>query len=100
IISDVGPRTGEQCSGPTRAAMHQGAKKSACRNTPPVKRATLNTSDSASIRGFLAGSGVLVISRGEPVIDHRSAANLHIVASADRSIHSISTQVFLERKQK
>jgi hypothetical protein len=33
----------------TRADMHHGAKKSACRNTPPVKCATLKTSDSASI---------------------------------------------------
>jgi hypothetical protein len=29
--------------------MHHGAKKSACRNAPPVKCATLKTSDNASI---------------------------------------------------
>ena len=46
---DAGPRAGEQCSGETRAAMHHGAKNSACRNTPPVKCATLKTSDNASI---------------------------------------------------
>ena len=45
-------RAGAQCSGETRAAMHQGAKKSACRNTPPVKCATLKTSDNASIPAF------------------------------------------------
>jgi hypothetical protein len=32
--------------------MHQGAKKSACRNTPPVKCATLKTSDNASMPAF------------------------------------------------
>jgi hypothetical protein len=32
--------------------MHQGAKKSACRNTPPVKCATLKTSDAAVPPGY------------------------------------------------
>src|SRR5437016_6431942 len=31
------------------------------------------------------------MSRGGPVIDREAAANLHIAASADRSIHSIGT---------
>src|SRR5947207_10492700 len=48
--------------------MHHGAKKSACRNTPPVKCATLKTSDNASIPAFLPGSGVSVMSPGGPAI--------------------------------
>jgi hypothetical protein len=32
--------------------MHHGAKNSACRNTPPVKCATLKTSDNASMPAF------------------------------------------------
>jgi hypothetical protein len=45
IQNQVGrcPRAGAQCSGVTRAAMHHGAKKSACKHTPPVKCATLRT---------------------------------------------------------
>src|SRR5712671_897995 len=84
IRSDAGPRAGEQCSGETRADMHHGAKKSACRNTPPVKCATLKTSDNASIPAFLAGSGVSVMSPGGLAIDPRPSAHLQMAASADR----------------
>ena len=52
VIKDqvrCGPRAGRALLGETRAAIHHGAKKSACRNTPPVKCATLKTSDKASI---------------------------------------------------
>jgi Nitronate monooxygenase len=55
-------------SGPTWDAMHHGAKKSACRNTPPVKCATLKTSDRASIPAFLPGFGVSVMFAGGPAI--------------------------------
>ena len=44
------PEHGRAMLGARRAAMHHGAKNSACRNTPPVNCATLKTSDSASIR--------------------------------------------------
>src|ERR1700720_209106 len=72
-----------QCSGATRAAMHHGAKKSACKNTPPVKCATRKTSDSASILPFLTGSGVPVMSPGGAVIDPCPPADLQMAASAD-----------------
>src|SRR6266480_4487851 len=81
---DAGPRAGAQCSGPTRAAIHHGAKKSACKKTPPVKCATLKTSDNASIPTFLSEAGVLVMSQGAPVIDPRRFGDLKIAASADR----------------
>src|SRR3546814_19422023 len=45
----TGPRKGAHSSGDIWAAMHQGAENSACRNTPPVSRATRKTSDRASI---------------------------------------------------
>src|SRR6266536_3933719 len=77
IRCDAGPIAGAQCSGASRAAMHHGAKNSACRNTPPVKCATLKTSDNASIPAPLARSGVSVISSGGPVIDARPSADLH-----------------------
>jgi len=48
--------------------MHHDAKKSACRNTPPVKCATLKTSDRASIPAFLPGFGVSVMFAGGPAI--------------------------------
>src|SRR6266581_6627032 len=77
-MCDVGPSAGAQCSGATRAAMHHGAKKSACKNTPPVKCATRKTSDNASIPPFLAGSGVSVMSSGGAVMDRRPPANLQM----------------------
>ena len=80
IMSDAGPRAGAQCSGATRAAMHHGAKKSACKKTPPVKCATLKTSDNASIPTVLSEPGVLVMSQGAPVIDARSTGNLQMTA--------------------
>src|SRR6266576_1843813 len=49
---DADPSAGPQCSRGTCAAMHQGSKKSACRNTPPVKCATRKTSDNASMHPF------------------------------------------------
>src|SRR5712671_1601104 len=88
IRSDAGPRAGEQCSGETRADMHHGAKKSACRNTPPVKCATLKTSDNASIPIFLPRSGVSVRSSGGPVMDPRPPVDLQMAASADHSSNS------------
>src|SRR5712671_6094882 len=92
IRSDAGPRAGEQCSGETRADMHHGAKKSACRNTPPVKCATLKTSDNASIPAFLSGFGVSVMPPGGPVIEPRPPTGLQIAASANRFVHSVGTQ--------
>src|SRR5215475_9846792 len=80
---------GAQCSGETRAAMHQGAKKSACKKTPPVKCATLKTSDNASIPAFLSDSGVLVMSQGAPVIDRSASGDLKITLSADRVAFAI-----------
>jgi hypothetical protein len=74
-----------------RAAMHHGAKNSACKNTPPVKCATLKTSDNASIPAFLSGSGVSVMSAGGPVIDSRPPPDLQIAASADRLVHCVGT---------
>src|SRR5712672_2773251 len=71
--------------------MHHGAKKSACRNTPPVRCATRKTSDKASIPAVLPGSGVLVMSPGGPVIDRRPPADLQMAASADRFVHSVGT---------
>src|SRR6478672_8354323 len=99
MISDVGPSAGEQCSGPTRAAIHQGAKKSACKKTPPVKCATLKTSDNASIPTFLSKAGVLVMSQGAPVIDPLKSDNLKIAASADRFVCAIGAPL-RERKLK
>jgi len=81
---DAGPRTGAQCSGAMRAAIHHGAEKSACRKTPPVKCATLKTSDNASIPALLSDTGVLVMSHGAPVIDPPASGGLKISASADR----------------
>ena len=60
-------------------------------NTPPIKRATLKTSESASIHSVLAGSGVLDMSAGGLVIDPRAPARLQISASADRFVHAIGT---------
>src|SRR3954454_22298204 len=77
-MCDVGPSAGAQCSGATRAAIHHGAVKSACRNTPPVKCATLKTSDNASIPTFLSEAGVLVMFQGAPVIDPRPSGDLKI----------------------
>jgi hypothetical protein len=71
--------------------MHHGAKKSACKNTPPVKCATLNTSDNASIPAFLPGSGVSVMPAGGPVIDCRPPPDLQVAASADWLIPSVDT---------
>src|SRR5690242_16939440 len=88
---DAGPTTGAQCSGPTRAAMHHGAKNSACKNTPPVKCTTLNTSDNASIRTYLPGSGVLVMSLGGLIIDPRPPADLKIAPSARRLVAAVGT---------
>src|SRR6266567_5283450 len=79
-MCDVGPSAGAQCSGATRAAMHQGAEKSACRNTPPVKCATLRTSDNASIATSLSEAGVPVMPQGRRVIDPRASIDL-------RSLH-------------
>src|SRR6266478_6757862 len=78
----AGPSDGMQCSGATRAAMHHGAKKSACMNTPPVKCATLKTSDNASIKAVLPKPGVLVMSSGGPAIDPCPPADLQIAASS------------------
>jgi hypothetical protein len=64
--------------------MHHGAKKSACKKTPPVKCATLKTSDNASIPAFLSDTGVLVMSQGVPVIDRPASGGLKITASPDR----------------
>src|SRR3954471_5988547 len=88
---DAGPSVGPQCSRGIRAAMHHGAKKSACKNTPPVKCATRKTSDKASIPAVLPGSGVLVMSPGGPVIDRRPPADLQMAVSADRFVHSVGT---------
>src|SRR5512139_2606170 len=88
---DAGPSAGPQCSRGIRAAMHQGSKKSACKNTPPVKCATLKTSDNASIPAFLSGSGVSVIPAGGPAIASRPSADLQMPASADRFVHSVGT---------
>src|ERR1700675_5063752 len=88
-MCDAGPRAGAQCSGPTRAAIHHGAKKSACKKTPPVKCATLKTSDNASIPALLSEAGVLVMSQGTPVIDPHPSRDLKIAASADRFVCAI-----------
>src|SRR6266481_2273722 len=88
IRCDAGPRAGAQCSGASRVAMHHGAKNSACKNTPPVKCATLKTSDNASIPASLPGSGVSVMSPGGPVIDPRPPADLQMATLADRFVHS------------
>jgi hypothetical protein len=64
--------------------MHHGAKNSAFKNTPPVKCATLKTSDSASIHNFLPVSGGLVMSANGPIIDPRQRADLQIAASTNR----------------
>jgi hypothetical protein len=88
IRCDAGPSAGAQCSGPTRAAIHHGAEKPACKKTPPVKRATLKTSDSASIPTSLSEAGVLVMSPGGPIIDPRSPVDVQIAASADRFVHA------------
>src|SRR5437763_1290015 len=48
--------------------MHHGAKKSACRNTPPVRCATRKTSDRASIPALLPVFGVSVMFAGGPAI--------------------------------
>src|SRR6187397_2221519 len=74
----AGPRAGPHCARGMRAAMHHGSKKSACKNTPPVKCATLKTSDNASIPGFLSGSGVSVIPPGGPVMAFRPCADLQM----------------------
>src|SRR5437868_8719307 len=79
--------------------MHHGAKKSACKNTPPVKCATRKTSDSASIPAFLPGSGVSVMSPGGTVIDPRPLANLQMAVSPDRFVHSVGTPL-RERRRK
>ena len=84
---------GAQCSGATRAAMHHGAKNSACRNTPPVRCATLKTSDNASMPPFLPGSGVSVMSPGGPVIDHDGPPHLH----DDRDQHEPACSRFTMR---
>src|SRR3954449_6457054 len=85
---DVVPRAGAQCSGATRAAMHQGAKNSACKKTPPVKCATLRTSDNASIPPHLSDDGVPVMPQGAQVIDRAPSCDLTIAVSADRlSLH-------------
>src|SRR5437588_12262182 len=73
---DVVPRAGAQCSGATRAAMHKGAKNSACKKTPPVKCATLKTSDNASIPASLSDDGVAVMSEGAGVIDRAASGDL------------------------
>src|ERR1700730_15107564 len=83
-MCDAGPRAGAQCSGATRAAMHHGAKNSACKKTPPVKCATLKTSDNASIPTFLSDDSVPVMSQGAPVIDRPASGDLNIAVSADR----------------
>src|SRR5882757_359357 len=85
-MCDAGPRAGAQCSGATRAAIHHGAKKSACKKTPPVKCATLKTSDNASMPTALSDAGVLVTFQGTPVIDPRWSSDLKIAASADRLV--------------
>src|SRR3954452_1136712 len=85
---DAGPSVGPHCSGGTRADMHHGAKKSACRNTPPVKCATLNTSDRASMPAFLSGFGVLVMPPGGPVIEPLPSANLQMTRQPTGSIRS------------
>src|SRR4029077_20917489 len=79
--------------------MHHGVKNSACKNTPPVKCATLKTSDNASIAAFLPGSGVSVMSPGGPVIDPPPPADLQITASADRFVYSVGA-LLRERKRK
>src|SRR5436189_6480793 len=71
--------------------MHHGAKKSACKNTPPVKCATRKTSDKASIPAVLPGSGVLVMSPAGPVIDPRPPPALQMAASAARFVNSVGT---------
>src|SRR3984893_7926329 len=88
-MCDAGPRAGAQCSGATRAAIHHGSKKSACKKTPPVKCAALKTSDNASIPTFLSEAGVLVMSQGAPVIDPDPSGDLKIAASADRFVCAI-----------
>ena len=76
--------------------MHHGAKKSACRNTPPVKCATLNTSDNASIPAFLSAFGVLVIPPGGSVIEPLPPANLQMprqpTGSSIRSAHKLGEE--------
>src|SRR6476661_5137786 len=89
-MSDAGPRAGAQCSGATRAAMHHGAKKSACKKTPPVKCATLNTSDNASMPPLVSEAGVSVMSQGTLVIDPRPSGDLKFAASAEERHHEIS----------
>src|SRR6516164_1309049 len=82
-----------------RAAMHHGAKNSACKNTPPVKWVTRKTSDNASIPAFLSESGVSVMYPGWPVIDPRPAADLQMAATTGEFFHSVGTQ-FRERRRK
>src|SRR6476469_4505249 len=94
---DAGPSVGPQCSRGIRAAMHHGSKKSACKNTPPVKCATRKTSDNASILTFLSGSGVSVIPPGVPAIASRSSADLQMPASADR-LSTLSAQLCGRRR--
>src|SRR6266850_4643499 len=98
-MCDVGPSAGAQCSGATRAAIHHGAKKSACKKTPPVKCATLKTSDNASIPVLLSEAGVLVMSQGTPVIDLHPSRDLKIAASADRFVCAIG-EPLRERRPK
>src|SRR4051812_12494361 len=71
--------------------MHHGSKKSACKNTPPVKCATLKTSDNASIPAFLSGSGVSVIPPGGAGMALRPCTDLQMRASADRLVHAVGT---------
>lgn len=77
-----------QCSGETRPATHHGVKNSACKNTPPLNRTTLKTSDKASVPAFLPRSGVSVTPPGASVIEHRPSADIQIAASADRLGHA------------
>src|SRR4051812_4537952 len=87
-----------QCSGEMRAAMHHGAKKSACRNTPPVRWATLKTSDNASISAFLSGSGVSVMSPGGPAIELPPSVALPMAAAADRFVEQSAQSTEQEMK--
>jgi hypothetical protein len=61
--------------------MHQGAKKSACRNTPPVKCATFKTSDNASMPAFTTIRYFGHVSRW-PGHRLRSAGDRQLTASA------------------
>ena len=78
----------------TKARRNRRAKK-----TPPVKCATLKTSDNASIPTFLSEAGVSVMSQGEPVIDPLPSDNLKIAASADRFVCAIGA-LLRERRLK